>query len=294
MRLLIIMLVMLCCSCVRGQHAAVYSQYLFNGLVSNPAYAGSQDLLSFTTFYRTQWTGIEGAPKTFGVAAHTPLRNKKINAGFILINDELGITKQTRINAVYAYRFKMSDGQFSFGLQGGINSYRSNWNAVQTTEANDPSFSFGIERRVIPEAGFGAYYYNRKSFAGISAPVLITWDDNVLSYKPYFIYFGTIIRVNEKLELKPVMQVKYLEHSPLQADISATAYWNKAIGAGINYRTGDALTAFFDLQLNAQMRLGYAYDHTFSKLRDYSNGTHEVMLQYLFEYKVNLKSPRYF
>ena len=123
-----------------AQHQTFYSQYIYSGLLINPAYAGSQDALNITAAYRNQWTGFTGAPKNFSLAAHTPLRNKKTNLGILVSNEKFGITSKTDLNIAYAYRIKMKESSLSFGLQAGIDFIRNDWNLVKTTDQNDPNF----------------------------------------------------------------------------------------------------------------------------------------------------------
>lgn len=276
-----------------GQHNSVYSQYMFNGLLINPAYAGSQEALNVTGLYRAQWVGLEGAPTTITFSAHTPLRNKKINIGLIAMQDQLGISQHSKASLVYAYRFRLSKGFFSLGISGGVDAYRTNWNDIRTTQASDPTFVPGPQRTIAPQAGAGMYYYSKRFYIGLSAPTLLNsmkFDE----YQPAVLSTGVLLKVSDNFRIKPVVLFKYMLHSPYEIDLASTFYWKDVIGLGVNYRLNDALTAFLDLRINEQFRLGYGYDYSVSKLQNYSNGSHEIMLRYLFRYKVNPQSARYF
>src|SRR5579872_5955334 len=129
------------CAASFAQHNTLFSQYMFNGLLINPAYAGSNDVLSATAVDRMQWAGFDGAPKTLSFSIHSPLKNKKLNAGISFINDQIGITSRNKISGIYAYRLFLGKSSLSFGIQGGIDLVRNNWNKIQTTTAGDYVFS---------------------------------------------------------------------------------------------------------------------------------------------------------
>lgn len=276
----------------RAQHNSTYSQYMFNGLIINPAYAGSNDALNLTALYRKQWLGLDGSPTTITFSAHAPLRNRKVNLGLVVMDDKFGISEHTKAAAVYAYRVKLYKGQFSLGMQGGVDVYQANWSQVRTTQLRDPSFSINTEKKILPLLGFGMYYYTQRFYLGVSAPSL--FNKGQLPYETAIVTSGVVINVSEDIKIKPAVLVRYLLNSPLDANISSTFYWKNVIGIGLGYSRNGTATAFMDLRVNEQFRIGYAYDYTFSKLRDYSTGSHEVMLRYLFNYKVSVPSTRYF
>lgn len=280
------------CICLNAQHSAVYSQYMFNGLLINPAYAGSNDALNLTGLYRTQWLGIEGAPVNTSFTAHAPLSNKHVNLGAIFTNDCFGISTQNKASLVYAYRLRLGKGALAFGLQGGVNFYQVNWAKVKTTDAADPAFNSSNYRKVLPDAGAGVYYHSAKFFIGLSMPEMI--KTSLYDYKPVILFSGVVIKASPNFHIKPAVLVKYIKNSPYEINVSSTFYWKEVIGLGLGYRVKDAAVAFFDLRVNQQFHLGYAYDYTLSRLRNYSSGSHEIMLRYLFMYKVNAQSSRYF
>jgi len=276
----------------RAQHNTVYSQYLFNALLINPAYAGSQDALNLTALYRNQWLGIDGNPRTITFSAHSPFANEKNNLGITFINDQFGISSHNKLNLVYAYRMKLKRGSLSLGLQGGVDFLKQDFNAVITTQRGDPLFT-GSERKIIPEAGAGIYYHAPAFFIGVSAPELLS-GTHLKTYFPVMVYTGAVIKVSEKFVIKPALLLKHISNSPPEADALATFYLGDYLGLGLGYRINDAALAFIDLRVNDQFRIGYAYDYTVSKLKNYSSGSHEIMLRYLFHYKVNSQSVRYF
>ncbi|MGZ3862874.1 MAG: PorP/SprF family type IX secretion system membrane protein [Bacteroidia bacterium] len=277
-----------------AQHNAMFSQYMFNGLLINPAYAGSNDVLNATAIDRIQWTGFDGAPKTLSFSLHSPLKNKKVNLGISFINDQIGITTQNKINAVYAYRLFFGKSSLAFGLQGGVNMSRSNWNKIQTTTSGDQTFTGGYVQQNIAETGFGIYYKSPKIFAGISAPDLFSiGTTHGKLYKPALLTAGYLISISEDVKLKPSILIKYIKNSPQEFDFNLNAYY-KNLGVGVSYRTNDAMVFLIQYNINMQLSAGYSYDLTTSKLHTFVRGSHEIMLKYEFGFKVNPQSPRYF
>lgn len=277
-----------------AQHNALFSQYMFNALLINPAYAGSNDVLSATAVNRTQWAGFDGAPKTLSFSMHSPLKNKKVNLGISFINDQIGITTQNKISAIYAYRLFFGRSSLSFGLQGGINMVRNNWNKIQTTTAGDQVFSAQYSQQNIAETGFGIYYKSNRFYAGASAPDLFAIGIvGGKLYKPVLITSGYLFSLSENVKLKPSVLVKYIKNSPSELDLNMNVYY-KNFGAGVSYRTNDAMVFLLEYNINMQFSAGYSYDLTTSKLGTFVRGSHEIMLKYEFGFKVNPQSPRYF
>jgi type IX secretion system PorP/SprF family membrane protein len=284
------------CSISYGQHNAMFTQYMFNGLLINPAYAGSNEVLNATAVDRMQWAGFAGAPKTLSFSFHSPLKNKKVNLGLSVLNDQIGVTTQNKINAVYAYRIFFKKSSLSFGLQGGIDMVTNNWSKIQTTTPGDFMFSSPIySKRTLVETGFGIYYKSSNFFIGASSPDLFSVGVNILgnTYKPALFTTGYLFSLSENVKLKPSVLVKYIKNSPAELDLNMNAYY-KNFGLGVSYRTNDAMVFLIQYNINMQLSAGYSYDLTTSKLGTFVRGSHEIMLKYEFGYKVNPQSPRYF
>ena len=285
------LLILSLCLFLRGQHSPIYSQYMNNPLIINPAYAGTKDALSFTGMYRDQWVGFGGAPKTLFFSAHSPLKNKKINLGVNLISDHFGITDQNLIQGIYSYRLYFKKSSLSFGLAVGINMIRNNWNQITTTVSNDIVFANTYSQQNLLQTGFGMYYTSAKFYAGISAPNLI--KQNASDYKPSMLMAGYIFDISSDFKIKPSVLVKYINASPIEVDFNTNFYFRQ-LGLGFSYRTQDACIFMLNWYVNQQFMFGYAYDYTTSKLGTFVSGSHEIVLSYLFGYKVNPVSPRYF
>jgi type IX secretion system PorP/SprF family membrane protein len=269
-----------------------YVQYMFNGVLLNPAYAGSQGALNITALYRNQWVGIDGAPVSKSFSAHTPLKNKKINLGLIAENERFGIYEHTRINGLYAYRVKFLRGELAAGIQAGVDLQSTNWNKVVVTEVNDPNFSGIPVRQTAFIAGAGLFYNSERFYAGLSSPQIFS---NYLNKNSTSIFnCGTLIDLSSNFKIKPALLCKYLHGSPLMLNISSTFYYKELLGIGAGYTIGNLWMAYLDVKFNDQLHFGYGYDRSVNNLKTYSGGSHEIMLRYLFSFKLKVVNARYF
>lgn len=287
------------------QYVPITSQYLFNGLVINPAYAGSQDVLSVSLSHRSQWVGLKGAPNTQNLCVHGPLKNENIAFGAMLYRDAIGVTKENAFYGTYAYRIKVkNNGFFSFGASGGASMINSQWNQVAVSDQNDPQFSTPSAVFIKPNFSFGTYFYNKKFFGGLSVPFMLSHKMNMSGtrYKVYndfknynvLLQFGSYINFGKDFVLKPSTLLKKGPSNSYQADATLQSVFKTKYSFGITYRTSKAMILLAQMKLNDQWFVGYSYDYTFSELKNYQYGSHEVLLRYLFYYRVNARSPRYF
>jgi len=287
-----------------GQQELMVSQYMFNGLFLNPAYAGSHQYISSSLLHRTQWVNFVGAPRTALLAVDGAIPNKNMGLGLIVANDRIGATEQTDIAANYAYQLKLSKGKLAFGIKAGVANYILRSDRLTVWEENDDVFA-GRKSAWLPKAGVGAYYFQDKWYAGLSVPTLLAYDakqnfsfdvdEASFLRRHYFLNGGYIFTLNENFKLKPSLLLKYERSAPLQADINMNLLYKNMFWFGASYRTGDAVTFMIEYQTNFRFRVGYAYDLTTSQLRRYSAGTHEIMIGYDFGKKlVKIKTPRYF
>lgn len=284
-----------------GQQQAMYTQYMFNGLAINPAYAGSQESLTLTALGREQWVGLEGAPSSQTFSAHAPLKNKKIALGMLLTHDEIGVTNQYGVYAMYAYRIRFSKGTLSTGLQAGFNSYRASFSKVFVPQAGDDSFTSDDLRSFLPNFGAGAYYCNSRFYVGFSLPLLLTnaypGEEGSLAkqYRHWFLSSGYVFDLSSQLKLKPNLLVKAVEGAPLEVDINANLLIKELVWVGASYRSFDAMSFLLEFQATPQFSFGYAYDHTLTEMHSVQNGSHELMLNYRFLKKdKKMLTPRYF
>ncbi|WKN43073.1 PorP/SprF family type IX secretion system membrane protein [Tunicatimonas pelagia] len=283
-----------------AQQQAMYTQYMFNGLAINPAYAGSQESLTLTALGREQWAGFEGAPSSQTFSAHAPLRNRKIAVGLLLTHDEIGITNQYGAYAIYAYRIQMAKGTLSAGLQAGFNNYRAAFSQVNVRQ-NDGSFAADDLQGFLPNFGTGLYYSTQRFYVGFSLPQLLTnpypgFDGSrAQQYRHWFLSSGYVIDLNTDLKLKPNVLVKAVEGAPIELDLNANLLIRELIWLGVSYRSFDAISGLFELQVTPGFRIGYAYDYTLTDLQQFNTGSHELLLNYRFLRKdKKMLTPRYF
>lgn len=288
---------------VHGQQDPMYSQYMFNTLAINPAYAGSADVLTVMALSRHQWTGLDGAPSTQTLVMHSPLKQEYLGVGFSMIHDKIGPVKQTGFYADVAYRMKVSDkGKLALGLKLGANLFTADLASLNTVE-DDPT-NVNIKGELHPNAGFGIYWSTKRYYVGASVPKLIKneiGEPNNTSglvgneEMHFYLIGGGIIDVMDDLKFKPSVMAKMVSGAPLSIDVTANFLLREKIWFGVMYRIKDSFGLLAQYQINEQFRAGYAFDLTTSKLGAYNNGTHELMLSYDLKFtKGKTISPRYF
>ncbi len=287
-----------------GQHTPLTSQYLFNGLVINPAYAGSRDALAANLTYRHQWVGFDGAPVTQMFSIHAPIGRRKLGAGFLVYNDRIGVSQETGVFTNNAYRIRLGKGKLAFGIGAGFTFVRSAWTQVAIQQANDAAFAADQHSAIRPNFSGGAYYHTKTWFIGLSSPFLML--HRYPSGKEGFsisaaradlqpmLTGGYLFKITRDIKMKPSTLIRYRRSSGVQADLSTHLILKDRLWVGASYRTGDALIASVDVLPTPQWRIGYAYDLGLSRLRVGHQGSHEVMLQYEFGYRIRVKDPRYF
>lgn len=290
-----------------AQYEPQFTQYLNNELFINPAYAGSRGFAAATLLYRDQWVGIEGAPRTATFGFHMPFADEKIGLGINVMNDRIGVTNQTAAFFNYAYHMKATEtGTLSFGLQGGIINVEERLLDVITIDPNDPEFSNNIPNKLMPNFGFGTYYHTDKLYVGLSIPRFLEnkidpTTIKVVSNKVnlrnwhYYLYSAYVIDASDNVKLKPAAMIKAVSGAPLEMDINFNVLFKEIFWIGAGYRTNDAVTLLTQYQLTRQLRFGYSYDYTLSKLSNYNSGTHEFTIGYDFSFdKAKIVTPRYF
>jgi type IX secretion system PorP/SprF family membrane protein len=288
----------------KAQQVATYSQYMTNALAINPAYAGSHEALSATVLARFQNVGLKGSPNTQTFSVHTPLLNKRVALGMLVIHDQLSVINQTGIHFSYAYRIPVSaknKGVLSFGLQGGLSMYNAEYTALDTFDPNDVAFSQNI-RQNRPNIGAGIYYRTNLTYIGLSMPSLLNnvFDRNedyktVYQSKPIILMGGHVFKVNRMIKLKPNFLFKMIDNRPVEFDLNLNALFDEVVWAGVSYKSSKQVVLLTQIQLTDQIQFGYSYTISAGKIRYVETGSHEVMLNYRFQYiKKGVVSPRYF
>ncbi len=300
-----ILFTLLCAFPVMAQQEALYTHYMYNTLVVNPAYAGSRDALTVTALGRFQWVGFDGAPNTQTLTAHAPVVSKNIGLGLSVVNDQIGPVHNTSFAVDFAYRLKINDrSRLSFGLKGGIDNLSAQTTSLTLQQQNDNAFSQALRNQVKPNFGFGLYYSRERFYAGISAPKLLENDyksGNGLSgldeIRHYYFIMGSVFRINPAIRFKPTTMVRVTNGAPLQIDLSAQFFIHDRFNIGAMYRAGDAFGILAGVNISEQFLLGYSFDFSYTNsTARYNQGSHEVMLRYdfIFHREGRISSPRYF
>jgi type IX secretion system PorP/SprF family membrane protein len=287
-----------------AQLTPVTNQYILNPLTINPAFAGSRGALNIATFYRRQWVGITGAPQTMTLAVDAPFLDSKLGLGLMIVNDKIGVTKQTQFMTAYAYKISMGEGFLSFGLGAGIMTTNTAWSDLIVLDPGDDYYLIDSRVFVVPDFSFGAYYNDRNYFAGLSIPKLLgykfNFDKNKYTLKvnpgQYYYVFNTgyMFSLSRKVNLLPSALVSYSPGEKILYDINAHISIIDRMWLGVSYRSNRSVAALFQFSVNDQLKIGYTYDFDFGKLGKYSNGSHEVMLRYQFSFKVEAVNPLIF
>ncbi len=285
-----------------AQTEPMYSQYMYNMVAINPAYAGSRGVTGLNYFGRSQWSGISGAPKTHSVTLDGVSSNGVFGLGVQLYNDQIGVFKTNGANFMTSVRTKVSEnGVLSGGIQFGIKNQVKNFtDVVNVYESNDPKFMSNMNT-TDATLGMGIYYNTDNFYVGASIPNILKTSENNLPNSPkvnnthLFLTTGYVFDINNDVKLKPSTLVKIVNGAPIELDLNTNVWLKDFIGLGVSYRTGDAVLGMAEVQLNKQLRIGYAYDYTFSALKAYTSGSNEITIRFEFGKETkNIKSTRYF
>lgn len=292
-----------------AQQDAQYTQYMYNTLSINPAYAGSRDVLSFVGLYRTQWVGLDGAPDTFTASLHSPV-GEKVGLGLNVTHDKIFITNETFIDIDFSYTLDMSDeGKLALGIKGGGHFLNIDTNRLNSGAFNsgDTDAEINIDNKFSPQIGLGAFYYTDTFYLGLSAPNILEtehFDENAANNNSIatakervnlYLMAGKTFNLNTDLKFKPSLLFKLVKGAPLQADLSGNFLIKEKLTLGLAYRWSAALSAMAGFQISDKLLLGLAYDRETTELRQFNDGSYEVFLRYeLFKRNNRMISPRFF
>lgn len=287
-----------------AQQDPQFTQYMYNTVNINPAYAGSRGSLSIFGLHRTQWAGLKGAPQTNAFSVNTPLGDSKLGLGVGFINDGLGIMDENTVSVDLSYTIDLNSrgSKFSFGIKGSGNMLNVAYSKLLTYNPNDPNFQNDISGQFTPNIGAGIYWHNEKSYLGLSIPNFLEttrYDDNIQSTMrttmSYYLIGGHVFELNPMLKFKPAFLVKATNGAPLQADITANFLISNRFTLGGAYRWDAAWSALAGFQVTDGLFIGYSYDGETTKLANYNNGSHEVFLRFeLFNKYRRMNTSRFF
>ncbi len=285
----------------------VYSQYLQNGLLINPAYTGTREVLSGFLSYRMQWMGTSGSPLLQSVSFHSPMKNDKVALGMMAQFMKYGATKSTSIYGSYAYHIKLKKGKISFGLKAGADLSNTDYTGLLLNDPGDPVFSANEKSLMLPNFGSGIYYFSDRLFAGLAIPAFLNYrrtsNGSAVPYHSFSQYdflfsAGALISIAPVLKFKPSVLIDYsLQNTRklTQLDINGNFIIADLIWAGGSWRVSEQVAvAILQVQLNHQLMFGFSYDYPFGRMNSYSKGSTEFVLRYEFRYRVSAANPRYF
>jgi type IX secretion system PorP/SprF family membrane protein len=284
-----------------GQQDAQFTQYMYNTININPAYAGSRGALSIFALHRTQWVGLDGAPVTNAVSVNTPFNNSRLGLGVSVINDKIGPTNENTISADLSYTIPTSEKvKLSFGIKATANLFDLDVTRLNPVD-DDPSLR-DFNNKFSPNIGAGVYLHSDKAYIGLSIPNFIEsnrYDDNeVAIFKEkinYYLIAGYILDLNNSIKFKPALLTKMVKGAPLQVDVSGNFMFNEKFVVGIAYRWSAAVTAMVGFQVSEALYLGYGYDLETTNLDNYNSGSHEIFLRYeLFKNNDKITTQRFF
>ncbi len=286
-----------------AQQDPQFTQFRENLLIINPAYAGSRGALTLAMIHRSQWVGVEGAPTTQTLTAHSPFYNNKLGIGLTLFHDKIGVSRTTGLFSDVAGRIKVGEASYlSAGLKLGFNFFQSNLSELQLDNSNDNSFLENVSS-LQPNVGFGLYYYTPGFYVGLSVPRILqlklfeeeSIDGPVLQKRHFYAMSGAVFSLSSNIKFRPSALVKVVEAVPLSVDVAGSFIFNDKFWVGGYYRLSESTGLILNYNFTPQLRMGYSYDYTLTDLQTYNSGSHEISLIYDFIYNAKkIRSPRYF
>lgn len=292
---------------VSAQQDPMYTQYMFNTMSVNPAYAGSKEDFNLIFLNRRQWVGFEGAPITQTITVHGPInfKGQHMGIGLSYVHDKIGPLNTNNVFLDFAYRIKVHEGGYlSMGAKAGIEVRKNGLTTLDPVDMQDPAYVQDITSNITPNFGAGLFYFTDKYYLGVSTPKLSKADlsdGNAALYEEqterhYFIIGGYVWDLNQDFKFKPAFLTKLVKGAPASVDLTASMMYRNRLIGGVSYRFGDSFGAQVQARVFRRVWLGYAYDFTVSDLGSYNNGTHEIMINIDFGLPQGevIKSPRFF
>ncbi len=291
---------------VQAQQDVQYTQFMFNKMYFNPAYAGGKKSTCISAIFRKQWLGIEGAPQSATFSINAPVWKKRMGLGLSVSNDQIGLTDRWTFDLSYAYRIQFkNDATFSLGIRGTINYMTVSWNKAKLTQAFDQTVPASAASKPLPNFGAGAFYQARHWYVGLSVPRLfknrVDFNNNTAStlepelQQHYFLMGGVSLDIAKNVQLQPNLLLKYVANSPLDADINLSFVFFEKLLLGVTYRLGDSVDGLLQWRIVPQLAIAVSYDFTLTPLQKFNSGSFDVMLQYcFFKDAKRLHNPRFF
>ena len=297
--LITVMLLGIAVGATLAQQLPQFTQFMYNNLVINPAYAGADEALSLTLLHRSQWTGVDNAPSTQSFSAHSLIKKKQIGLGLTIVRDEIGVHKNTNILTNYAYHINVAEGTvLSMGLQVGLTNLKSDYASLASAPL-DPKLVNSINETMI-DFGAGLYLRSPRFNLSLSSPGLlsrtVSVSDSVsVNFKrANFMGYGRYrFTLSDQFDMEPGIMIKYFTNLPFSYDVNLNFIYRKVLTTGVSYRRNESVDLILKFQLTRQLQFGYAYDYPINYAARLSSASHELMLNYLFrDFKKRAASPR--
>jgi type IX secretion system PorP/SprF family membrane protein len=291
-----------------AQQDSQFTNYMYNTININPAYAGSRGVLSVFGLHRNQWVGLDGAPVTNTFSINSPINNSNFGIGVSIINDRIGPSDENSISIDVSYSVKTSEKyKLSFGIKGTANLLNVDFTKLNIYNPGDVLAQYNVDNRFSPNVGAGVYFHSDKTYFGFSVPNMLETEhfdkdqtslsaESVASERMHYYFIaGHVIDLNTNIKFKPALLTKIINGAPLQVDMSANFLINDKFTAGLAYRWDAAFSALAGFQISDSWFIGYGYDMEVTKLANYNSGSHEIFLRYeLFKNYDKVVSPRFF
>ena len=287
---------------VNAQQQVQYTQYMYNTMLVNPAYAGTGNALEAMAIHRSQWVGLSGAPSTQNVGINAQA-GKIMGVGLNFINDRIGPATQSFVTAAVSARIPLSKTiKLSVGLNGGMDIINVDWSKGQSSSSNDDLMANNIRNRVRPVVGAGLYLYADNWYFGLSTPSFIKKDKYGKAFEAsidsdihFYAIAGYVFQIGDNVKLKPTLMTKMVKGAPVTADVSLNALFKEQFTVGLGYRYNDAMAVLLGYTIKKSFFIGYSYDFTTTKLRKANSGSHDIILKYsLIKKSIAAQSPRFF
>lgn len=303
-RFLIILMAVLCFHTeLDAQQDANYTAYMYNGLVLNPAYAGTNEAVSALAYYRYQWANIDTAPRTFAISGHGRFA-RNAGLGLYIENDNIGVHNRVTAKLSYAYRLRVgTKGNLSLGIQAGFLSYGSNFNEIEFLQDSGDELLTGDQGRFVPNFGAGAFYYTDRFYVGLSVPHIVNnglldtnSDDDSVQRHHYFLNAGAVFATSRDFRIRPSFMLRAIPgEAPLSLDLNVNFIIREALTLGLSHRLTDSMSFILGYQFNKNLRAGYAYDFPISDISYFKAATHDFFIGYDFGFDNDkVLSPRFF
>lgn len=295
----ICLLVFFVCHSGVAQQDAQNTQYMYNTVILNPAYAGSRGVLSAIYLHRNQWVGMNGAPVTNTLSIHSPI-TKTLGVGGSFIKDKAGPQDRTTFSVDVSHSIYLTETyKLAFGVKGSLSKVNVDYNKLDSYILDDPANQY--DSSTLPNIGAGIYGYSEHSYWGLSVPNLIEnrnkYSTTNFERERLHFYFmgGYVWDLSDAFKCKPNLLTKWVKGSPLQVDLNLNFLVYDKFHTGASYRWQSAISGLVGFQLSKSLLLGYSYDRDTHSLGNYNDGSHEFFIRYEFSKKTkNLISPRFF